>query len=111
MTARSLRRGDLVTVSLAGDFGKPRPALIIQSDAFATYPSVTILPLTSDLLRAPDVRMSIQPNAENGLRLPSQIMIDRAATLLREKVGNRIGSIDSEMLEEVYKKLIRFLGE
>lgn len=29
-----MKRGDLVTVATSGDYGKPRPALVIQSDAF-----------------------------------------------------------------------------
>jgi mRNA interferase MazF len=29
-----MRRGDIVTVALHGDSGKPRPALVIQGDAF-----------------------------------------------------------------------------
>lgn len=29
-----MRRGDIVTIALQGDYGKPRPALIIQSDLF-----------------------------------------------------------------------------
>lgn len=47
-----MRRGDLVTVALQGDFGKPRPALIIQSDLFDAHPSLTILPVTSELRAA-----------------------------------------------------------
>ena len=43
-----MKRGDLVTVALQGDLGKPRPALVIQSDLFEAHPSVTILPVTSD---------------------------------------------------------------
>jgi mRNA interferase MazF len=111
MKARSFRRGDLVTVSLSGDFGKPRPALVIQSDAFASLPSVTILSLTSDLYDAPNIRVTIQPSEANGLQLPSQIMIDRAATLRRDKVGKHIGRLEPEILDEVYNKLMRFLGK
>jgi mRNA interferase MazF len=111
MSTSSCHRGDLVTVSLSGDFGKPRPALVIQSDAFSLHPSVTILSLTSDLFDAPNIRVTVQPNEGNGLQLPSQIMIDRAATLRRDKVGKRIGRIDSQLLEDVYGKLIRFLGK
>jgi len=111
MSERSFRRGDLVTVSLPGDFGKPRAALIIQSDAYSLHLSVTVLSLTSDLYDAPNIRVPVQPNETNGLQLPSQIMIDRAATLRRGKVGKRIGSIEPEILEEVYRKLIRFLGK
>jgi hypothetical protein len=35
-----MRRGDLVVVSLPGDYGKPRPALVVQCDWFAEHPSV-----------------------------------------------------------------------
>lgn len=35
-----MKRGDVVTVVLPGAFGKPRPALVIQSDLFADHPSV-----------------------------------------------------------------------
>jgi mRNA interferase MazF len=111
MSTRSLHRGDLVTVSLSGDFGKPRPALIIQSDAFASHPSVTVLSLTSELFDAPHIRVTVQPDATNGLRLPSQIMIDRAATIRREKVGKPIGRLEAQTLDEAYRKLIRFLGK
>jgi mRNA interferase MazF len=111
MSDSSFRRGDLVTVSLSGDFGKPRPALVIQSDAYSFHPSVTILSLTSDLYDAPNIRVAVQPNEVNGLLLPSQIMIDRAATLLRHNVGRHIGHIEPNMLDEVYRKLIRFLGK
>lgn len=106
----SFGRGDLVTVSLSGEFGKPRPALIIQSDAFSSLPSVTVLSLTSDLYDAPNIRVTIQPSALNGLQLPSQVMLDRAATLRRDRVGKYIGRVDTEMLDEVHKKLVRFLG-
>ncbi len=27
-----MRRGDIVIVAFSGDFGKPRPAVIVQSD-------------------------------------------------------------------------------
>ena len=36
-----VRRGDLVTVATSGDYGKPRPALIVQADAYAEHPSLT----------------------------------------------------------------------
>ena len=111
MKTRPFRRGDLVTVSLSGEFGKPRPALIIQSDVFAALPSITVLSLTSDLYDAPNIRVTIQPGEANGLQLPSQIMIDRAATLRRDKVGKYIGYIDAEILDDVYEKLTRFLGK
>ena len=78
----ALRRGDLVTVAISGDYGKARPALIIQDDAFAALKSVTILRITSEARDAPDLRISIAPGPENGLRLVSQIMSTRRRPFL-----------------------------
>ena len=60
-----MKRGDLVTVALQGDLGKPRPALIIQSDLFDKHPSVTILPITSELRDVPLFRIQVNPSETN----------------------------------------------
>ncbi|MFM8607404.1 MAG: type II toxin-antitoxin system PemK/MazF family toxin [Hyphomicrobiales bacterium] len=103
-----MKRGDLVTIALQGDYGKPRPALIIQADAFEALESVTVLRLTSDIRDAPSLRLTISPTAANGLRTPSQIMIDKAATLPREKIGAVIGKLDASMMRRVNQALIAF---
>ena len=79
-----MRRGDPVTITLPGDYGKPRPALVLQSDLFDQHPSVTVLPVTSALRETPLFRLTLQPDAGNGLRLPSQIMVDKAHTVARD---------------------------
>src|ERR1700676_5192220 len=61
-----VRRGDIVTIVLPGAYGKPRPALVVQSDLFDTLASVTVLPVTSELRTAPLLRISIEPNTDNG---------------------------------------------
>ncbi|MGY9040082.1 MAG: type II toxin-antitoxin system PemK/MazF family toxin, partial [Rhodobacterales bacterium] len=76
-----VRRGDLVTVALQGDYGKPRPALVIQADQFADLGSVVILPITSTLVDAPLLRPTVEPTPENGLRKASQIMLDKPMTV------------------------------
>jgi mRNA interferase MazF len=105
-----MRRGDLVTITLQGDYGKPRPALIIQSDLFDEHPTVTILPVTSDLRDAPLFRLAIEPSPETGLQKPSQVMIDKAQTVKREKVGSIIGRIDEGTILAVNRALALFLG-
>lgn len=105
-----MKRGDLVTVALSGDYGKPRPALIIQADSFAELNSVTVLRVTSDLHDAPTLRVTVDPTPESGLRTTSQIMIDKAATLPRDKVGQVIGRIDMQTMQRVDKALVAFLG-
>ena len=42
------KRGDLVTVSLPGDYGKPRPALVIQNDLLNELDSLVLCPVSSD---------------------------------------------------------------
>ena len=105
-----MNRGDLVTVAMQGDFGKPRPALIIQASQFNEHPSVTVLPVTGSMVSAPLLRITLEPNAENGLQKPSQVMIDKAMTVRRSKLGQAFGHIDANALVEVERCLAVFLG-
>jgi mRNA interferase MazF len=106
----ALRRGDLVTIALQGDYGKPRPALVIQSDLFAEHPSVTVLPVTSQLRDTPLFRIAVEPAAQNGLRNPSQVMVDKAQTVPREKIGATFGHLDDRAMLAVNQALAVFLG-
>lgn len=103
-------RGDLVTIALRGDFGKPRPALVIQADWFAAHGSITVLPVTSTLADAPLLRVSLPPSADNGLHKPSQVMVDKAMTVQRDRLGPAFGRIDADTLVEVERCLAVFLG-
>lgn len=103
-------RGDLVTIAVAGDFGKPRPALIIQANQFDEHATVTVLLLSSTLVDAPLLRVSVAPDSGNGLQKPSQVMIDKAMTIRREKIGSVFGRIDPKTLVEIDRCLAVFLG-
>ena len=105
-----MRRGDLVTVALPGDFGKPRPALVIQSDPFLETGTVTVLLLSGTLVDAPLIRPTVLPTPENGLMKPSQIQVDKAMTVKRERIGDVIGRLDDETLLAVTRSLALFLG-
>ena len=105
-----MMRGDFVTIAMQGDFGKPRPALIIQADPFSELASATVLPITSTLVAAPLLRVTVQPSAENGLQKPSQVMVDKAMTVKRDKLGLAFGRIDADALVEVERCLAVFLG-
>lgn len=99
-----------MTVALQGDFGKPRPALIIQADQFPDLGSVAILPITSTLVDAPLLRLTVEPAAENGLRVVSQIMLDKPMTVRAERIGPSIGQIDETAMIAVNRSLALFLG-
>ena len=105
-----MRRGDFVTIAIQGDFGKPRPALVIQADVFGEHSTVTVLPVTTTQLDAPLLRVSVHPSPENGLRMISQVMIDKAVTVNRNKVGAPFGHISGDTMIEIERRLAVFLG-
>ena len=105
-----MNRGDLVPVVQPGTYGKPRPALIIQSDLFNNHPSVTILPLTSDLRDTPLFRLRIEPSEKNGLLVTSEVMIDKITSVPREKTRAAFGIIEDKHLKEAERLLALWIG-
>ena len=107
----AIRRGDIVTIALQGDLGKPRPALVMQSDLFnETHASVTVLPITSLIVGSPLFRITVEPSEENGLRKVSQIMVDKLATVQREKLGQAFGRMNDETMMRVNRAIAVWLG-
>ena len=105
-----MRRGDLVTVAAPGDYGKPRPALVIQSDLFEELPSVTLCLVTSELRDAPIFRITVDPSPDNGLRRVSQILVDKVLTVARERIRGGIGRLDDATMLKVNRSLAVFIG-
>jgi mRNA interferase MazF len=105
-----MRRGDVVTAVFPGAYGKPRPALLVQDDAFEALPSATLLPITSDLRDLPVIRIDVAAGPESGLRHPSQIMVDKVQTVPRARLGQRLGRLDEPTLRRIEVALGRFLG-
>lgn len=105
-----MKRGDFVSIAMQGDFGKPRPALVIQSDSFDAHATVTVLLVSSTLIDAPLFRMTVQPSKENGLQKASQVMVDKAMTVRRDKLGETFGVASDELLYEISRSLAVFLG-
>lgn len=105
-----MKRGDIVTVALQGDFGKARPALVVQSDLFGAHPTVSVVTLSSEIISAPLLRIDIEPTDQNGLRVQSQIAIDKIFTVRREKLGDVIGELGDDTMLAVNRALVVFLG-
>ena len=105
-----MRRGTIVTAVLSNDYGRPHPALVIQSDLFAEHPSTTVLPITSDLEQAPLVRVRMHPSPANGLRKVSDVMVDKIQSLPLRRIGSEIGTADAETMDKVMMALALFLG-
>jgi mRNA interferase MazF len=106
-----MKRGDIVIAATPGDYGKPRPAAVVQSDIFnPTHASITLCPITSHLVDAPLFRLSLQPAAENGLEVPSQIMVDKITTVRKEKLRQPIGRLTSAEIDILNRALYLWLG-
>ena len=106
-----IERGNIVICALSGDYGKPRPAVVIQSDLFnPTHPSITLCPITSHLIDAPLFRISLTPSDLTGITLTSQIMIDKVTTIKSEKITKKIGKISSEEMVKLNDALKLWLS-
>lgn len=105
-----VKRGDLITIALQGDYGKPRPALIMQDDAFTALASVSVLRLTAELHDWPLFRITVEPDASNGLQEISQVMIDKPAAVPKTKIDQRMGRIDDASLLAVSQAFARSYG-
>ena len=106
-----MRRGQFVTIAVPGDYGKPRPALVVQSDLFAELPSVVICPLTTTIRTDADLfRLDVEPSPHNGLRQASQIAIDKITVIPADKIGPVIGQADDTLLLRVSRALAVFLS-
>lgn len=105
-----MKRGDLVVVALQGDYSKPRPALVVQSDLFEEHPSLTIAPVTSTIADAPLFRVTVEPTGGNGLRAVSQIMVDKLTTVRRDRVVQTLGSLPDDAMLRVNRALMLWLG-
>lgn len=97
-------------MSVAGDFGKPRPALVLQADEFGGTATVTVLLLSGSMVEAPLLRVQVNPTPANGLRKTSQVMIDKAMTVRREKLGPAFGRLTDGELLAISRALALFLG-
>jgi mRNA interferase MazF len=105
-----MKRGEVWTVSDRGSAGKPRPCAIVQDDRFDATGSIAICAFTSDETAAPHLRLRIEPDERNGLRVPSCLMVDRVTTVQKDKLGNRIGVLSAEDTARINRALLVFLG-
>lgn len=104
-------RGDIVLVVASGDYGKPRPAVVVQADVFNdTHNSLTICLITSDVIDAPLFRIALKPLKRTGLKLHSQVMVDKIQTARRDRVKSVIGAVSAKEMHEIEQALKVWLG-
>ena len=106
-----MKRGEVWTAAGGPDYaGKPGPAVILQDDAFDAAGSITICPFTTYAVDAPLMRLPIGPSAQNGLRVSSQLMVDKITTVSKTKCETRVGRLSDEDMVRVNRAVLVFLG-
>ena len=107
-----MKRGDVVLVALQGDYGKPRPAVILQSDLITAEESdsVMVCPMTTDLSSMREFRVRVDPSSLNGLRAQSEVMVEKLAGVPRRRLREVIGRLDADALGAVEQASLLVLG-
>ena len=109
--AERLRRGDIVVCAPPGEYGKPRPAVILQADVFLeARDSVTVCLITSTAVDAPLFRMPIEPGDESGLTARSFAMADKVMTVSQSKLRRRLGCLSTQERRTLDGAVGRWLG-
>jgi mRNA interferase MazF len=97
-----MKRGDVVICAAPGDYGKPRPAVVVQSDLFnGVHSSVVVCLITSHLEDAPLFRISVPAGRTTGLKLESQVMVDKVIAIPRDKIARRAGALPVSALKQI----------
>jgi mRNA interferase MazF len=105
-----LKRGDVVVTVVQGDHGKPRPAIVVQTDVLNENHATVLLCLISSTLTGSGFRLPLPAEASTGLRRPSEAMVDKLHAVRREKIGQRIGTLSPEQISLLDRKLVAVLG-
>jgi mRNA interferase MazF len=105
-----LKRGAIATAAMPGDFGKPRPVVVLRSDRFAAHRFVTVMPVTGTRQDAPQLRLDLEPTQDNGLQLLSQAMIDGVQSIAIRRIGQVIGQLAADDMMAIDRALAVYLG-
>lgn len=108
-----MRRGEIYWVTLdpvvGSETGKTRPGLVLQNDlANRSSPTVTVLPISSQVDRVYPFQVRI-PAGEGGLVDESKVLCEQIRTVSRQRLGERIGELPTERLQEIREALGRHL--
>ena len=106
-----MKRGEVWTAAGEGDYlAKPRPAVIVQSDLAWTTESITVCPITTELLGVKHLRITLLPDPLNGLRTESQVMIDKISTVRRTRLRRRVGTLSDADISRLDRAMLVHLG-
>lgn len=104
-----MNRGDLITVVVARDHGKPRPAVVVQADVVQTGTIMACL-LTGDVDQVAPYRLRLEADDQNGLKQPSLVQADKIYPVPLGKCGPVIGRLSAQDMATLNLHLTFVLG-
>ncbi|NKC33285.1 type II toxin-antitoxin system PemK/MazF family toxin [Roseomonas sp. BU-1] len=108
-----MRCGEVVVVAdrAGGDYaGKPRPAVVVQSDMYDQTLSLVVCPLTSRERDAGLLRVAVAPSDRLSIRQPSWVMVEKLTSIRRDRATSVIGRLSDEEITALNRSLAVFLG-
>ena len=112
--ARTIKKGEIYYANLSGNIGSEqggwRPVLIIQNDVGNRYaPTTIVAPITSRAKGNLPTHLSIN-EGECGLTKDSIILFEQLRTVDKQRLGDRIGELTDDLMEEANQKLLASFG-
>src|ERR1051326_2042980 len=106
MAIRLIKRGEIYWVDLPDKKGQELrenyPCLVVSNDKQNMFsPLIIVLPITS--LKVGDEVFPFQASIK--LKKESVILVHQIQTIDRDKFKDRIGKLDSKLMEEIEKKI------
>jgi len=106
MTDPAFSRGEIVICVLPGDYGKPRPAVIVQSDLFnETHASVVVCPISSGITGLRLFRVAVDRSKATGLAVDSEIMVDKLMAVRKARLRQRVGALSHDQMQLLERAL------
>jgi mRNA interferase MazF len=105
-----LTRGDLIIAVLPGNYGKPRPCVVVQSNRLAALDSIILCPLTSDIGTSGPTRLPVEATLETGLETSSLVMVDKVTAVSRSRCREHIGVVDPVLMQQINARLAFVIG-
>ena len=110
-----INKGDIWLVNLEpsrkGELGKRgRPSVIIQSnDASEILDTVTLVPVSSDVLQHDEIHIFLKPTKPNGLSKESVAICSHIYTISKEHLIKKLGLITKQELEAIIRAILLHL--
>jgi mRNA interferase MazF len=83
--------------------------IVQRESALAVAAKMTVCPLTSQLRGAAGQRPFVAPAPSTGLSRPSEVQVDWVYTFPREFIGECIGGVDEDTMQQIDVALRRWL--